>query len=216
MIFSDVTSIQRIATLAITGGMRTTATDVLEAHANILPIELLMQEVCYRATIRLASLPRSHPLHKPLRACAKKMIKSHPSLLHTLLHMYGINPDTYETVSPASHAPSAEKHFTTEIAESQEESKQRDTDDEYEACVYTDGSGFEGKAGAAAVLYKAGRQIKTLSYCLGRLEDHTTYEAEAVGVTLGLELLKKERRVTSAAIKLDNQSVIQSARHVCP
>jgi hypothetical protein len=59
-----LTSVQRMATIAITGAMKTTATDVMEAHANILPIELLMLYVCYRAAARMVTLPASHPLAK--------------------------------------------------------------------------------------------------------------------------------------------------------
>ena len=62
-------SIQCIAVTAITGALRTTATDVMEAHANIPPVKLLMHKVCHRAAIRLATLPESHPLHKPVLTC---------------------------------------------------------------------------------------------------------------------------------------------------
>jgi len=84
--------------------------------------------------------------------------------------------------------------------------------------VYVDGSGYKGKAAVVVVLYKEGKKFKMMKYCLGSLKNHTTYEVEAVGVTLRLELLKKERRVTNAVIKLKNQSVIRSSKHIhlCP
>ncbi|RDX44140.1 hypothetical protein OH76DRAFT_1360085, partial [Lentinus brumalis] len=59
--------IQRQAVLIITGAMRTTATDVLEAHLHLLPFDLLVDKVCFRATARLCSLPSSHPLHSHVR-----------------------------------------------------------------------------------------------------------------------------------------------------
>jgi len=47
-----LTTVQRIAALAITGAMKTTATDlVLEVHANLLPISLLLQNTCHRAIV---------------------------------------------------------------------------------------------------------------------------------------------------------------------
>jgi hypothetical protein len=70
-----LTSVQRIATIAITGAMRTTATDILEAHANVMPIELLMLNTCYRAAARKVTLPPSHPLHKPVKRCAHRMVR---------------------------------------------------------------------------------------------------------------------------------------------
>ncbi|OAX32549.1 hypothetical protein K503DRAFT_659274, partial [Rhizopogon vinicolor AM-OR11-026] len=36
--------VQRMATTMITGGMRTTATDLLDAHANILPFQQLLRK----------------------------------------------------------------------------------------------------------------------------------------------------------------------------
>ncbi|KDQ51477.1 hypothetical protein JAAARDRAFT_96555, partial [Jaapia argillacea MUCL 33604] len=39
--------------------------------------------------------------------------------------------------------------------------------------------------------------------------DHTVYEAEAVGLVLGMELLSRERGVRMAELKIDNQVAIQ-------
>jgi hypothetical protein len=39
--------VQRIATLSITGAMNSTATDTLNAHANLLPTDLLLQRTCH-------------------------------------------------------------------------------------------------------------------------------------------------------------------------
>jgi ribonuclease HI len=209
-----LTSLQRIATIAITGAMRTTATDTLEVHANIMPVELLLLNVCYRAALRMASLPESHPLHKPVRSCARRLVKRHPSPLHTLYHVFSINPNTQETVTPASHAPDTPPRFTTNIADSREESKADNVADKADVKVYADGSGIDGNVGAAAVLYKNGKRTRSLKYQLGTLKEHTTYEAEAVGVTLALELIAHERGIATATILLDNQAVIQSLSHV--
>ena len=37
-----LSSVQRMATTAIMGALRTSASDVLEVHANLLPVELLL------------------------------------------------------------------------------------------------------------------------------------------------------------------------------
>ena len=42
-------SIQCIAVTAITGALHTMATDVMEAHVNILPAKMLMHKICHRA-----------------------------------------------------------------------------------------------------------------------------------------------------------------------
>ena len=83
--WDDETLVQRIVVTAITGALCTMATDIMEAHANVLLIELLMHRVCYRAAIRLATVLDSHPLCKPMLTCARRCSKRHLSPIHTLL-----------------------------------------------------------------------------------------------------------------------------------
>jgi hypothetical protein len=59
--------LQRMATLAITGALRTTPTDLLDAHAGVLPMELALLKVCHRAAVRMLTLPKTHPLHKKVK-----------------------------------------------------------------------------------------------------------------------------------------------------
>ena len=61
-----LSTVQRMASTAIMGALRTSASDVMEAHANMLPLELMLNKVCHRATLRLAALPETHPLFKPV------------------------------------------------------------------------------------------------------------------------------------------------------
>ena len=79
--------VQRQALLTMTGGMRSTATDVMEAHAEVLPFDLLIDKLCCRAAIRLCTLPASHPL-APHLGRAARYVKRHRSALHELLNAY--------------------------------------------------------------------------------------------------------------------------------
>ena len=121
--------------------MCTTAMDVMEAHINLPPTELLMRRVCHRATIRLASLPLSHLLHKPVQICAHRRAKQHLSPIHLLLRAYDINPSKYEMGALASRPPNSKYTLVTVIAPSREESKEADIEDNVTFKVYTDGSG---------------------------------------------------------------------------
>ncbi len=58
-------SIQRKAAILITGAMRTTAADVLDIYANLLPMTGQVDVYRHRALTRMACLPKGHPLHKP-------------------------------------------------------------------------------------------------------------------------------------------------------
>ncbi|KZV98023.1 hypothetical protein EXIGLDRAFT_702131 [Exidia glandulosa HHB12029] len=64
--------------------------------------------------------------------------------------------------------------------------------------------------GAAAVLYRDGEEEDTLLYHLGSAKEHTTYEAEAVGVILGLHLLAKATHLDGTALAIDNTGVIKA------
>ncbi|KNZ74017.1 hypothetical protein J132_08671 [Termitomyces sp. J132] len=50
------------AAKTIMGALSTTAADMLELHANLLPINLLFHRVLTRATVCLGSLPETHPV----------------------------------------------------------------------------------------------------------------------------------------------------------
>ena len=65
-----LTSVQQIATMAITGALRTSATDVLEAHADLWPIEILLHRICHRVALWLAALLETHPLYKTIKMMA--------------------------------------------------------------------------------------------------------------------------------------------------
>ncbi|THH16336.1 hypothetical protein EW146_g4287 [Bondarzewia mesenterica] len=45
-----LTRVQRTVARTILGGLSSSPTDALEAHANLLPIELLINKLCQRAT----------------------------------------------------------------------------------------------------------------------------------------------------------------------
>lgn len=76
--------------------------------------------------------------------------------------------------------------------------------------IFTDGSMKDGKVGAAAVLLRRGQPDRTLKVCLGSDREHEVYEAEMVGLQLGLHLLATEGMVDEAGIYIDNQAVLMT------
>ena len=189
-----------MATTAITGALRTSASDVMEAHANLLPIELTMDRVCHRAALCLAALPESHPLFKPMRQSTRRFLKRHRSPLHHRFHAFNVRPQDCETIMPPTCPPNEVSALQLQVADTREESREEDEGDKADMWVYSDGSGIEGRAGAAAVLFHDGQEIRSLRYQLGPLTHHTMYEAEVVGVLLAAELIHKEHAVHTATI----------------
>lgn len=107
-----------------------------------------------------------------------------------------------ETITPVPCPPTYRTAFSTAIASSKEESIKDEEKDDSDIRIYTDGSGFEGNAGAAAVLYRKGSDEpeKVLRLHLGTLKKHTTFEGEAVGSILAAWMLQGRPEVGEGAI----------------
>jgi len=185
----------------------------MEVHANLLPTSLLLQNACHQATMRLATLPDTHPLYLPIRKAARQYISSHRSSLHCLTQRFDILPESMETLRPACRPPSSKNPWTTHIAINKDL-----TIEEHEQLtdliqVYSDGSGYKGRIRAAAILFRAGKRPRTLWYHLGTEEEHTVFEAEEVGLMLAAHLIATEPDPTfPISISVDNQASIQSSK----
>ncbi|KAJ7182753.1 hypothetical protein C8R43DRAFT_827248, partial [Mycena crocata] len=145
--------VQRLVCKVITGALRTTATDLLDLHANILPVHIRLNRTTFNAAARLCSLPPSHPLHRVVARC-KHVPRFHRSPIHHTLHAFPSLCAAFEVIHPHLQFPPVPPgSFTTEIAHDKDRAGvdaaaavQRGG-----ACIFTDGSGYEGGVGAAAV-----------------------------------------------------------------
>ncbi|EIW76032.1 hypothetical protein CONPUDRAFT_64937, partial [Coniophora puteana RWD-64-598 SS2] len=179
--------VQREAAHQVTGGMASTATDVLDFHANFLPFSQLLHRVCARAALRLASLAKGHPLY-PLVRRAATFRRHHCAPLHTLLHTFAITPGEMEAITPVRRAPTWIPSHTTIIPKSKDAAKESHDEDSSLIRVYLDGSSHGGNVGAGAILIH-GTTSHHLLFHLGPATHHTVYEAELVGLILGAHLL---------------------------
>ena len=105
--------------------------------------------------------------------------------------------------------------FTTEIATSRTESIAQESADDVDVAIYTDGSKIDsGGVGASAVMLKKGHKTPSnrLRFYLGNANQHTSYEAEAVGLLLAAWMIHHERNALKGriAIYVDNQAIIQA------
>ena len=213
-ITNKLRSVQRKIATAITGGMRTTAGDTLDVHAYILPIDLLFKKLLFRAALRICSLPSSHPLHAQIRARHVGRVKRHLSPVHHLLRSARLDPKQIEVISPVRKSPGFSPPFDILIPPSKDDALTfaKLTETEIPVRIYSDGSGFEGGIGAAALLYLKDRLVQTLRYYLGTEKEHTVYEAEGVGLAMGLHLLKglNIKLTHPTALGSDSQAVIKA------
>ena len=200
-------SVQCLASTTITGTLCSMATDILDLHANLPLVELMLHKVCQRAAVWLATLPASHPLLVPFKTRAKRFIKTHRSPLHELAFIYNISPSSFETLTPARALPRCRNKFTT-VPFGMEESIEWDRGNKADICIYTDRSGLEGNAGTAAVLFQGCKAPKSLWYHLSSLDEHTTFKSEAVRLILGAHLLSMELHISTITIGTDSQAAL--------
>ena len=81
--------------------------------------------------------------------------------------------------------------------------------------VYSDGLGYEGGIGVAALLYINNCLARVIWLYLGTTKEHTVYEAEGVGLIMGLHLLNGlSRQLTHPTILgTDSQAVIKALQN---
>jgi hypothetical protein len=85
-LISKLSRVQRISALHTTGALRTTATDALNAHADLfLPTRLYINRTDFCSAVRLASLPRA----LPLRVKAHWGVERHRSPMDELFRSFG-------------------------------------------------------------------------------------------------------------------------------
>ena len=82
----------------MTGGLRTSATDIMEAHADVLPFNLQVDQLCHRSAVRLTTLLNCHSLAPHVRKAARRFVKRHRCPLHELMdafkqHLYSKNTE---------------------------------------------------------------------------------------------------------------------------
>ena len=207
-------SAQRKVAVAIVGGLRTMAGDVLDVHAYILRIDLLLNKILYRAALRLCSLPKSHTLYAQVHSRSTHRAKRHLSPVHNLLRFANLNPKQVETISPVRRSPGYKKPFRLIIPPSKDAALPlaQLTDNTVPVRVYSDGSGFEGGIGASAILYLKNRLMKSIRFFLGSDQEHTVYKAEGVGLIMGLHLLSTlhSRFIHPTVLGSDSQAVIRA------
>ncbi|PPR06917.1 hypothetical protein CVT24_011000 [Panaeolus cyanescens] len=208
-----LTTIQRIATLTITGAPRTTPTEVLDAHAGVLPMELLLLKICHRNLVRMATLPETHPLHSLIANEMERPPRNHQSQITKLARIFDLDPRKVEkTGTLPFKVTGATATISVTIRNTAKKAMREERRDEAEVNVYTDGGGRERRV-AAAVAYNNGEEEEcyTWSHVLGSTAKYTVLEAELTGILIAVHMLKKTdmQDDNTASIYTDSQLAIK-------
>jgi ribonuclease HI len=206
-----LTTTQRAGALAITGGLRTSPTDTLDAISYLLPAELTIYRFCRGALARLMTLPADHPLHTSVKSNLAHSVVHHRAPLHNLRLLYDQDPRKIEKIPSTTRDPKVHGKlpFNISIAEDRDNSIEEARNATEDIQVFTDGSAMEGGVGAAAALYIQGEQLSVTHFYLGPDTEHTVHEAELVGMLLGIHLVDKTiTEGSTCAIGVDNQATL--------
>jgi len=209
----QLATIQKAGVLAITGGMRTSTADALDATAFLLPAPMLVDKWCHRAAVRLAMLPKEHPLHRIVQNKRLGKIIHHKSPLNSLLAAYRHDPKKMEKIPVVQRDPTLQGKlpFTISISISRDDSISKAENASEAVQIFTDGLAINGKVGVAAILTRRGNPLCALHLYLGPEKEHTVHEAELVGILLGMHLVSTEKHSSmSFTIGVDNQAAIRA------
>jgi len=139
-----------------------------------------------------------------------------------LRRIFNIDPAQTEKIGGPTYNMSEGRMFSTLTHATREESLAAEAGDDATTKIYTDGSGFQGGAGAAAVIYLNGSPNPSgaLRFHLGKLTEHSTYEGEVVGLMLAVWLMrthcKEKIGKEGISIYTDCQSMIDTIYDMKP
>jgi ribonuclease HI len=210
-IMNKLQSIQRKAAILVTGAMRTSPTDSLDAHANLLPLPLLAAKICHRELMRIACVPATNPVRPLLDRAARRLVKSHRSPLHILPHIFHINPALMESIPPVRLPANWSPRQLAFIPGDKASAKAAALTINEPIVAYSDGSCINNGVGAAAEMYCNGTLTSSATFFLGPETEHTVFESELIGILMALGMiLQTDTSTTSAVIGLDSQAAIRA------
>ncbi|KLO09435.1 hypothetical protein SCHPADRAFT_794484, partial [Schizopora paradoxa] len=149
-----IAGIQRQATKLITGGLRSTAQDTLDYHAFLPPTHLRLAQSLHKQTVRLCSLPPQHPLHA-ITHRSQRIPRFHRSPVHYLFLAFPELKGKVEVITPRPVGTPAIGALTFTVPSNRDAARKSVLEIVRAGghCIFSDGSGFDGGVGSAAVAY---------------------------------------------------------------
>ena len=109
---------QRIATLAITGTLRTSPNDFVDVHAGTYPIDLALLKACHNAMVRSLSLPDTHPIYQIIQEAKRRSPTKHRSPIDNLIKRFSLKQIKVETIYPTVGLPCRPVNYGVKIEKS--------------------------------------------------------------------------------------------------
>jgi ribonuclease HI len=209
-----LTTVQRLAMKAITGCYRTTPTAALEIEAELQPPWIRLQTKVLLTVTRMRSLSISHPMHERISNALRTRTANvkHRSILENALQQFPILTKNIETIEPFIRPPWWTPKANIQISTTKDEAKELHNSLHKRRGVkeiYTDGSGIEGKVGAAAHFHQAETNQASLQH-LGNDDQYNVFAAELVAMCLAAATVQKSNKHRVWNIYTDSQAAIQA------
>ena len=126
----EFSKLQQIAALATTGALQLTPTDLLDAHAGLLPMDLLLKKICFRALTCICSLPPTNPVALQASKYHTHLAKRHITNIQYLLKLFQFDTLSLENIPATTKSPSYKLPIDIVITNSKEESLEDKSKDE--------------------------------------------------------------------------------------
>ena len=213
-VIKRLTKIQRQAAIIITGAMRTTAGDILNIHANLLPPKQRIEKMYIKLAYRLTTLPPTHPLYHDVTRASRFHIKHHRGPINDIIQYHKVQYKTTDTILPVRQSPKWTFKGKCIIETKTEKAIQNEIDDKAKIKIFTDRSGIDGQVGAAAVMFEEGREVEVKRFRLGPLRQHEVYDGEGIGMVTAAGMLTNKRghQISGpTSIYIDSQPAIRAA-----
>ena len=75
VVIRKLESVQRKAVLQMTGALRTTPSDFLFSHADMLPLSAHIKLRCQQAALQITTLPKMHPLYSTAKKTSGRRVR---------------------------------------------------------------------------------------------------------------------------------------------
>jgi ribonuclease HI len=204
----------RIAARGIIGAFSTVSLDAVSVETNLMPTNLRLELRIYNSIAAIATLPTSHPIRQTFDKAGGASRKSLPweGVLGWANTHWFSQGRPIEEIKPMPVPPWWQCPLETEIAPNREAAATSVRLAEATTInIFSDGSGMNGKIGAAATQLQGGSRQATL----GTDAEFTVFSGELVGLSLAVDLLHEPGVLlplvkTKATIWTDNQASIRS------
>jgi ribonuclease HI len=212
-----LTTIQRLSMKAILGCYRTTPTLAMEIESGLLPPSLRLQTRVLSAATRMQSLSASHPIqqhiHNALRSRTANI--THRSNLENIFQQVPFMTTKVESIEPFIRPPWWMSPAILSISPTKEDAvilhdklQKEASKSKHTMTVYTDGSGINGKIGAAACNATTN---KTSHQHLGTEIQYNVYSAELSAIYIALSQWKATKnQFSTCRIYADAQNAAKS------